>query len=240
MSNSTVWLKFNGGLPAGTTSVYMHFLQTQDQALNIQNIGEAPQFSGTYGEYDDGANVFNFYDAFGGTNLDANKWVVESGTPLVSNGLSLSPSPTYIASVTTFNPQTQILDAYAYFSSGTNWEPQIAYDANQGGATPQYLITGVSGPAYGVLAFDGTAVATTMEGGSFSSYQILSLWSGTSSIYGQINYGMIYTNSASFAASTSQYIFLGGADYHIYIRWIRVRAYPPNGIMPSATFGSVQ
>ena len=31
--------------------------------------GEAPSLSGTYGQYDNGANVFTFYDNFAGASL---------------------------------------------------------------------------------------------------------------------------------------------------------------------------
>ena len=30
----------------------------------------------------------------------------------------------------------------------------------------------------------------------------------------------------------------GGASSYLYLFWVRVRSYPPNGVMPSASFGS--
>jgi len=51
--------------------------------------GEAPQLSPTYGQYDDGNLVFNFYDNFAGTSLNPNKWVVVASglNYTVDNGL---------------------------------------------------------------------------------------------------------------------------------------------------------
>jgi hypothetical protein len=107
MLNSTIWLKFNGGLPLGTTSIYMNFLPIQDNALNNENIGEAPTISSTYGQYDNGANVFNFYDNFAGTTLNLNLWNTTAlgGRFSVDNGLLVqSPSGwNWIAPKSPFN-----------------------------------------------------------------------------------------------------------------------------------------
>src|SRR5579875_774278 len=41
--------------------------------LNTTNTGVAPQLTSTYGQYDNGINVFQFYDNFAGTSLSS-KW----------------------------------------------------------------------------------------------------------------------------------------------------------------------
>jgi hypothetical protein len=53
--------------------------------------GEAPQLSSTYAQYDNGANVFEFYDDFAGTVLDTNKWVetLNGGFLSVDDGLMM-------------------------------------------------------------------------------------------------------------------------------------------------------
>ena len=90
MLNSTVWLKFNGGLPSGKTSIYMNFLPVQDSALNDGNIGEAPQLSSAYGEYDDGSKVFNFYDNFTTSQSQNGIWTSSLPYFIENNGLSVS------------------------------------------------------------------------------------------------------------------------------------------------------
>jgi hypothetical protein len=72
-SNAIWWLKI-AAIPAGSSeTVYVGFAPTTTNLFNTVNDGEAPQLSPTYAEYDDGANVFNFYDNFAGTSLDS-KW----------------------------------------------------------------------------------------------------------------------------------------------------------------------
>ncbi|MGC8478742.1 MAG: LamG-like jellyroll fold domain-containing protein, partial [Candidatus Micrarchaeia archaeon] len=66
-STSTVyWLELANGIPASSTiTIYMGFAPKQVNLLNKYITGEAAQLSPIYGEYDDGASVFNIYGAFG-------------------------------------------------------------------------------------------------------------------------------------------------------------------------------
>ena len=64
-STSTVyWLKLTSPIPAGGYAyIYMGFAPTSINMFNGANTGEAPQLSPTYAEYDDGKNVFSYYQA---------------------------------------------------------------------------------------------------------------------------------------------------------------------------------
>ncbi len=92
------WLKIPP-IPANSNlTVYMAFNMSLVNSMNKVNTGEAPSLSGTYGQYDDGANIFNFYDNFAGSSLNATKWASygsngSSGSLsdiIVNNGLSLT------------------------------------------------------------------------------------------------------------------------------------------------------
>ncbi len=92
------WLKIPP-IPANSNlTVYMAFNMSLVNSMNNVNTGEAPSLSGTYGQYDDGANIFNFYDNFAGSSLNATKWASygsngSSGSLsdiIVNNGLSLT------------------------------------------------------------------------------------------------------------------------------------------------------
>ena len=113
-SNQTlVWLNITNT----TTNVYLDFFNMTTNMLNssgTNGIGEAPQLSPTYAEYDDGNNVFSFYSDFKGTTLSS-KWTA-SGTPTVDNGISLNGGggTVYIQSANEYDPQTQIMDFYSY------------------------------------------------------------------------------------------------------------------------------
>ena len=64
VSNSIVWIKLNStGMAALTTNtIYMGIYAKGTSHLSASGpLGEAPQLSGTYAQYDDGANVFSIY-----------------------------------------------------------------------------------------------------------------------------------------------------------------------------------
>ena len=81
------------------------------------NDGEAPQIPcgstptsscSNYAEYDDGANVFNFYDNFAGTTLNTSKWTA-TGTYSINNGILIkNSSSSYLTST----------DSYGGYSNG--------------------------------------------------------------------------------------------------------------------------
>ncbi|EEZ92435.1 MAG: hypothetical protein BJBARM4_1010, partial [Candidatus Parvarchaeum acidiphilum ARMAN-4] len=70
------WVKV-GSIPASSSiTIYMGFASTTTNLFNNVSVGEAPQLSSTYGAYDDGANIFKFYDNFAGTSLTTSQWKV--------------------------------------------------------------------------------------------------------------------------------------------------------------------
>ena len=68
---------------------------------------------------------------------------------------------------------------------------------------------------------------------------ILSVVSTGSIAYGYSNY-IAYSATSNVAPIGNYYIAIGsGAASGLKVQWLRVRAYPPNGVMPSVSFGSV-
>lgn len=64
-STTTVyWLKVDGIPAKSSMTVLMSFYPVTDNVLNNVSTGEAPSLSPTYGEYDNGANVFILYGDF--------------------------------------------------------------------------------------------------------------------------------------------------------------------------------
>jgi len=92
----TVWVNLPNGIPGSSSlTIYLGFASKTTNLLSssgTSGIGEAPQLSSTYAEYDDGASVFNFYDNFKGTTLSS-VWTVPSGsTYTVNNGFIGTPN----------------------------------------------------------------------------------------------------------------------------------------------------
>ena len=251
-TNAIWWLKI-AAIPAGSSEIiYVGFASTLTNLFNTVNDGEAPQLSSTYAEYDDGANVFNYYTNFAGTSLPAGwtETISASGNSYsINNGLTLTANFSYTMVLqysNVFNPQTDILDFYGYFENqgwgGVGYTPNGGYPMASTGSiaigedtpVPNAYLTRASGSTE--IQIDSLTIGTTPY--------LFSMWESTSEMFGQANYQYTTPNSNGFVAETSLYpsIQLGqrsGTDY-IFVQYLRVRAYPPNGVMPSVSFGSVQ
>ena len=104
MNSITIFANYDHKIPAGATAtndMAIGFYPMATNSMNGNNIGENPLLScangatlstcGTYGLYDNGANVFKLYDNFIGTTLNTNTWA-GSGGATVNNGLTLAPN----------------------------------------------------------------------------------------------------------------------------------------------------
>jgi hypothetical protein len=246
------WIKLSAGIPASSSvTIYMGVgsLKTNYYSIYQGTVGEAPELSPTYGEYDDGANVFPIlYQNFAGTSLPSG-WV-ESGKVTINNGASVAFGG-YLTTSGTYglNPN-QILDAGFLTPSanaGNAWY-QIGYVSQAGGFTfnsstaiawaivdaPPYFVAESGGGSIYACAFTqfptGVGNANTVVTGSI-------YWGTTSSSTGWINYGSAITQTKHIPSSPL-YIGInnnqatGSAPPVATLYWIRLRAYPPNGVMP--------
>ncbi|MGC8580659.1 MAG: hypothetical protein ACP5MB_11500, partial [bacterium] len=222
------------------------FANLSTNLFNTVTTGEAPQLSPTYGEYDDGASVFNNYWNFAGTSLPSGLVAGETGgTYSVNNGLKVTGgSSGYegIFSNSAINPQTTISDFYGYLiGAAQEWSQFGLYGSTSAGG-PQYFIYTPSANTYALGTFNGGAVSgtTITTSGSQTSSSIWSMWASTTHAYASYNYGSAVNNNASFASSTAQYV--GTQAYSTsdgaFVQWLRTRAYPPSGVMPSVSFST--
>jgi len=261
------WVKLAKGIPASSSlTIYLGFASKTTNLLSSSGttgIGEAPQLSSTYGQYDNGANVFTNYWNFAGTSLPAGftSGVSSDGTLTLNNGLTLgtgtsdNPSYAYILSTSTYAPQ--IVEFYlsriptnpgGYGGIGTDWGFSSSTSPGPDEGTNnsfKYLIGGEIWSAAGKFTYE-LLDSNTNEGHASGSL--------STGVYGTyINPLALYYNYASKVSSTtaitsSNYLLLGlsspgsGAGTPeaetIQVNWFRTRAYPPNGVMPSVSFGS--
>ena len=248
---ATIWVKLPVSIPANSSiTIDMEV----DPSLNFDGNywGEAPQLSPTYAQYDDGANVFPFYVNFAGTSAPSNITTLGTATSF-NNGATLSAGDFFETNSKVYNTQTQILDAYissiTYGTSGDNAGISFVVDpsGNQYTLTPHYVAIGTGGGQFysGILNqfstssdFGTVSVNSgnyTGSGSLTTSTGIWSLWATSSASYGSINYGSPLTVTSNIPPAGSYYIMAGassGASTVTY-QWVRVRAYPPNGVMPS-------
>ena len=261
-SNAIWWLKL-GSIPASSSiTVYMGIAPTSTNLFNGVNVGEAPQLPcyeegitntskcSVYGEYDNGANVFNFYDNFAGTSLNTSKWTITTASSFsVNNGLTFTGTSgggtdnIFATSVPTFSAPL-IVDMYGEETGTTSWfgiEMLNYYGSggvlfyNQNRYTFGQAISIFNGSDE-IFNSGGSAnnyyFWTATENGGVASYY---LYSG--SVYGTVVTSV--TSGSSYYSATSGHIYLADNGGSAFIQYLRVRAYPPNGVMPSTSFGSV-
>ncbi|MEM3845993.1 MAG: DUF2341 domain-containing protein [Candidatus Parvarchaeota archaeon] len=271
----TIFFKLNNVPATSNTIVNLVFVNKTTNELNnsgTTGIGEAPNFSSSYGEFDDGPSVFNFYNNFAGTSLNTNLWSYSTsgtGSITVNNGVSLysgtSPTSDYsYANIYTNNIilSNVIIESlinlygdrsincarirpmeYGYYRT-------IIPGTSIGGSYMDYGIFGQGSKTYPQYYFGHrfTNVYPPISS-SPTIYDILDSWTFPSSgnlTWAEYNYPSmtaIKTFSASFTNGASFPItYLIDDDCtpigtYLNIEWVRTRTYPPNGIMPSYTFG---
>ncbi|MEM3241340.1 MAG: hypothetical protein QXV13_02715, partial [Candidatus Micrarchaeaceae archaeon] len=257
----TVWLKLANGIGPGSANaitVYLGFASPSTNLLSssgTSGIGEAPQLSSTYAQYDDGASVFTNYWNFVGTSLPSGfSSLAYGGTYSVNNGLTLSVPATafdYIHIFTTSQYAPSIIESYV--SSTTNigsGEYDIAYTTVETATGGDYgyqtayrfdnyennnrIIEDVAGSG------SGLSTAYTAP----SSFIISGFWPTTGNEFMQINYAnQLSTTDSSIAYANSNLDLFVGTEFATAVsattNWLRTRAYPPSGVMPSVSFGSV-
>jgi hypothetical protein len=250
-ASSVVWVNLGSDTIAangGTLATYLGFLSTGTNNMGNSGSsvwGEAPQLSGSYGQYDDGANVFSFYDNFAGTTLSA-KWVTAAATVTVNNGVRISgTSSTFDLTTASYTASSPFeMEAYGTLPvAGYSWAVGAGDRAGLNGIGASGF-NGQSSPAK-IQAGQSTPTAQT-RAGNYGTTATTGIWTTeavsttTSNFY--FDYGNkntvsvdapaypVYFNLASFLANPSP-----APSYS----WARVRSYPPNGVMPSASFGPV-
>ena len=88
------WLLLPSGLDADTAvTVYLQIAAAGSTAWDGVNTGVAPQLTGTYGQYDNGANIFTNYVNFAGTSQPGSLGVtLATGQATFNNGFALTDS----------------------------------------------------------------------------------------------------------------------------------------------------
>ncbi|MCL4399508.1 hypothetical protein M1293_03340, partial [Candidatus Parvarchaeota archaeon] len=260
-TNAMFWLRFDSGIPASTSikSVGVGFAKASTNLLNNSSDGEAPQLSSAYGKYDDGADVFNFYDNFAGTSL-GDEWQIfnqGNGTYSVNNGLTLSEKAfkTQIDVVTIASFSSGIFEGRitsqnygSYRGTGMAFDTVLPTDS--GGQQDGYFFmasdNGRTGDAdiYSVVSGAQTSVGSASVNPPSTPYLMTVEWPNTGNEAWLNNYNTYITSTNTAVSKGPSYLDLyAGSDGSnigtISFSYVRVRAYPPNGAMPSVSFSSV-
>ncbi len=236
-TSTEYWLKLTSPIPAGGYAyIYMGFAPTSINMFNGANTGEAPQLSPTYAEYDDGKNVFTNYWNFAGTSLPSGWTTSSSLTASVNNGVTLTSSATgqylgYSSAITS----PFIFEIYGKVTTATTDASNLLalLGSSLGTATDWTGEAYVSGDvlSYGIAG----AWTSTSSAWSADTFYLNGVWLTSSGVSDYVNYNLLGSSTSSGGLS-SAYLMVWQDASTTFVQWVRTRAYPPSGVMPSATF----
>jgi len=262
---ATIWVNIPVSIPANSSiTIDMEV----DPSLNFDGVywGEAPQLSPTYGEYDNGANVFTQYGGGGSTGWS--KFTYVGGAWTTANGYlqQTSTSGSYLGGPAALIESTSYPNN-GYYILGMAFNYTTEADARVGimaVATPTstpdafgYRFFGQqSNNGAGFISFLNDQIAwvdNTYQGVVSTPYTMVIVnaggtWSGNLySGYGNeistplTSFSNISYTAANYEGATSGYVGISAAYQSgsgvipnpISVMWFYMRAYPPNGVMPS-------
>jgi len=246
-TSTNIWVNLPNGIPANSsTTIYMQLLSVGTEYDGVY-MGEAPQLSSTYGQYDDGASVFNNYWNFVGTSTPSG-WTQYNCAVSYNNGVTISSSQggtywyytgaTYSGTILVEEMMKVITQ-----SSVNNWgEGAVGLTTTSPSWASTFSVTRVqqgTNPTIG-YTFAGTGGETSTEFEPVGSFGIIGFYASSSGMAVYSNYQTIETTSSSTVPSS---YYLVGAEVdtssQIFVQWLRIRAYPSNGVMPTVSIGSI-
>lgn len=258
-TNGIYWLMLPKGIAAQKSlNIAMGFVSKSTNLYDGKIVGTAPQLNCTsncpetsYGQYDNGASVFTgFYDNFKGKTINASKWQANGASYSVNNGLTYNYNPSYnlLTSLTSAS-SPYILDYYGSTSSGTLPYTGVYFDVQSKSSNSNSNLWAQSAVGVGDSIYtyiSGTYDRYNSWGGSLDgNYHVYTLEEASNNdpITVQTGYVTEQTDSTFPSTYTSGYFgprqaYSGGSKYE-YWTWIRIRSYPPNGIMPSVKIYSI-
>ncbi len=246
-TNATIWVKLHG-IPANSQVVIdMEFLPTSSN-FDGNYWGEAPQLSPSYGQYDNGPKVFDYYQNFNGTSLPSSfgysldAGSKGSGTLTVNNGVTIT---TYTGG-----------SAYSLFYQNFNNSFHVSNTVWEMFGT---IETYAGSTSINRLGWIDSANPTSYYGADWQSDNGYILASSTTvysstthavwSIYWPNPYSVSMTAWGNYTEYTGQAedSWFPNASWGVLVMngqtagpfyWTRVRAAPPGGVMPTAVVGS--
>ena len=260
-SSGNIWINLEGTIiPAkGSITLYLRFLPKN--ATWSKYWGTAPQLTSIYGEHDNGAKVFPFYQNFSGTALDGGTWEInnvggDASSYYVNDGLHMQTSYAYGSEsiittawlanssiVEVYIPQQTISAGSPGFTtaglSDTNQEETFPFGAF--GYKDSYLLRS----DYSSSTHFESLFAISNENPLVGSTGNLNLPNIEGMAWPEMGTEYLYLDSVPFGEFHDSSI-PGGLEYHLYlgvssggagqgnmvVQFLRSRALPPNNVMP--------
>ncbi|BFI73249.1 hypothetical protein YN1_2360 [Nanoarchaeota archaeon] len=252
------WVKLPNGIPANSNyTIYMHIGNSSNNYYSqyYPYVGAPIQVLST-SQYDNGNYVFNYYQNFGGLSSLPSGWSIIycSVSPNFGTDYTILPSNGCNSGITTTNNysiQNNIIEAELSIpvTSGTTFDV-IVFGIGNASTTYTYFIGGGGGLTVGGNN-DGAAFSYNNNGnaGLFELYSGnttigSTYYNNITTIYGiglnsttidfYINYTTVGSSTILPSNTTLPITIAQQASLQNYlVYWVRIRSYPPNGVMPS-------
>jgi len=251
-----------------TSNIYLDFFNTTTNTLSSSGttgIGEAPQLSSTYAEYDDGASVFTQYGgkSWSSFTLLGSYWSTANGYLQWTNSSASSTGPAALIESANYSATGQyiISMAFNYTTTASSITGIMAVATPNGTQAAGYRFVGSKNGGNNWISFLSDSVTWVLagsyagatntpytlsvinNGGSWSGY-LYNGYSTTGSVL--TSFGPTSYSAANYFGKTSGYVGIGisyfkgsGSVTPLNVMWFYMRAYPPNGVMPSVSFGTL-
>lgn len=252
--NTIFWVKLPNGIGGNKKiSIYAVFKNFSTQ-YDGNYAGEAPQLSSTYGEYDNGANIFPYYQRWGGLSSLPSGWS-SSTTFWTFNSknttfTSSSRDGIWMTMPTELSSYPYVWDFYGNMYISSSASSNTGTYIGGYGSTPSsvccnltYMLFegyGHSPPSlYIVTDNNGQYFDTSLQ--DTISNNIYTFWASSSSAVGiYLNYQSKYSTTGITSITTNYFLLSTESGSTLTLYWLRARAYPPNGVMPPETYSFVQ
>ena len=250
-TKSYVWVNLTDNVigASSTLTIYMAFLPTTSSWSS--HWGLAPQLSTVYGEFDNGAKVFEYYVRFGSLSSLPSGWSTTESITYQTEDIRINDGGAawgylYTSFTKYINTTIDFFgNAYQPNYNGNyvnNFGLQTAQSSNEPGYSMTVGSASTSGGTANIWFENSGNIIQIETNGIDSNYNKTYTTSiiGSTSVDLELNYSSpFYTNSALTAESTS-YLFFNTYQTtpNAYIYYIDARETPPAGVMPSVSFGS--
>ena len=273
-TSTNIWVNLPNGIPANSSiTIYMELLSVGTEYDGVY-MGEAPQLSPTYGQYDNGASVFSLY--FNG-NTPLSNFNFEGNTGTQASVTGPTGTTINVISITGYASNF----GFVYTAKSLSNQPIIAESSsqqagNQAGGTGAdngqvSIVSGTSTSCLNAISVDmgwatsyftndyivnGSQTTDVNRQGTANTnwhYASVTYYGPSATSWSGYIAPQLYSTSGGYSGtvsnnplSSSSTLYLGligsvnsNDQWQTYINWMRARAYPPNGVMPTVSIGSI-
>ncbi|MEM3862234.1 MAG: hypothetical protein QW203_07125 [Thermoplasmatales archaeon] len=247
-TSSNVWVNLgNNIIPAnGSLNIYMQIL-SNDTEFDGVYWGANPLWTSTYGQYDNGTKVFNFYNNWAGTTLSPLISAPAGVTVTQNNGLQInitSTSSVHYIIINQFESSPFIFQSLVTAQNAgnsNNFQEGLVID----NSIPSGQDADGTEYSFRLINYGGGAI-TLQEGGNVLASESVPISTPYTSLetFEQSPTGISMTDDGySFSTSTTAlssgyigfYTYSSTTGNALFIQYSLTRTYPPNGIDPVLT-----